>query len=70
MMKNVNLQLREDVRKGVYVENLSEVEVHGMQDVIHLLNQVMFKSQIYESFLEPFWFLFGFLESRIMDSKK
>jgi hypothetical protein len=54
MMKNVDLQLREDVRKGVYVENLSEVEVHGMQDVIHLLNQVMFKSQMYEYFLEPF----------------
>lgn len=34
------MQMREDVRKGVYVENLTEVEVHCVQDVIQLLCQV------------------------------
>lgn len=29
--------MREDNRKGVYVENLSEVEVANVQDVVHLL---------------------------------
>jgi len=33
-------QMREDVRKGVYVENLTEVEVNSVQDVIQLLSQV------------------------------
>ncbi|CAK9265534.1 unnamed protein product [Sphagnum jensenii] len=32
-----NLQIREDCNSGVYVENLSEVEVKSMQDVVHLL---------------------------------
>lgn len=32
--------MREDVRKGVYVENLTEVEVNSVQDVIQLLSQV------------------------------
>lgn len=32
--------MREDARKGVYVENLSEVEVKSVQDVITLLLQV------------------------------
>ncbi|BBM96977.1 kinesin family member 15 [Marchantia polymorpha subsp. ruderalis] len=36
---STNLQLREDAKKGVYVENLSEVEVQGVQDVIQLLLQ-------------------------------
>ncbi|CAM6039323.1 unnamed protein product [Sphagnum compactum] len=36
---STNLQMREDARKGVYVENLSEVEVHNVQDVIQLLIQ-------------------------------
>lgn len=36
--------MREDARTGVYVENLSEVEVHGVQDVIHLLIQVIVSS--------------------------
>ncbi len=34
------LQMREDVRKGVYVDNLTEVEVNSVQDVIQLLSQV------------------------------
>lgn len=34
------VQMREDSRTGVYVENLSEVEVHSVQDVIQLLIQV------------------------------
>lgn len=34
------VQMREDTRTGVYVENLSEVEVHSVQDVIQLLIQV------------------------------
>ncbi|KAL2651507.1 hypothetical protein R1flu_019635 [Riccia fluitans] len=36
---STNLQLREDAKKGVYVENLTEVEVKGVQDVIQLLLQ-------------------------------
>lgn len=32
--------MREDAKKGVYVENLTEVEVLGLQDVIQLLLQV------------------------------
>ncbi|XP_019437476.1 PREDICTED: kinesin-like protein KIN-12D isoform X1 [Lupinus angustifolius] len=34
-----NLQLREDVKKGVYVENLSEFEVESVSDIIGLLIQ-------------------------------
>jgi kinesin family protein 15 len=34
---SVNLQLREDINKGVYVENLTEVEVQSVQDVVQLL---------------------------------
>ncbi|KAK4258730.1 hypothetical protein QN277_005145 [Acacia crassicarpa] len=34
-----NLHLREDVKKGVYVENLSEFEVHTVSDIIRLLTQ-------------------------------
>ncbi|KAI5074408.1 hypothetical protein GOP47_0010892 [Adiantum capillus-veneris] len=34
-----NLQLREDARRGVYVENLAEIEVKSVQDVITLLLQ-------------------------------
>ncbi|CAK9213743.1 unnamed protein product [Sphagnum troendelagicum] len=34
---STNLQIREDGKKGVYVENLSEVEVESVQDVVHLL---------------------------------
>ena len=33
-------QMREDARKGVYVEGLTEIEVHSVQDVIQLLLQV------------------------------
>lgn len=29
--------MREDTRKGVYVENLTEIEVQSVQDVIQLL---------------------------------
>ncbi|XP_024397560.1 kinesin-like protein KIN-12D isoform X2 [Physcomitrium patens] len=32
-----NLQMREDLNKGVYVEGLLEVEVQNVQDVLHLL---------------------------------
>ncbi|XP_057869677.2 kinesin-like protein KIN-12F isoform X1 [Cryptomeria japonica] len=34
---STNLQLREDVRKGVYVDNLTEFEVNSVQDVVRLL---------------------------------
>ncbi|XP_004292458.1 PREDICTED: uncharacterized protein LOC101313387 [Fragaria vesca subsp. vesca] len=34
-----NLLLREDVTKGVYVENLSEFEVHTVSDILRLLIQ-------------------------------
>ncbi|KAI3675271.1 hypothetical protein L1987_84859 [Smallanthus sonchifolius] len=36
---STNLQLREDVKKGVYVENLMEYEVHCVGDVLKLLSQ-------------------------------
>lgn len=34
--------MREDTRKGVYVENLTEIEVQSVQDVIQLLLIVCF----------------------------
>ncbi|XP_047980300.1 kinesin-like protein KIN-12D [Salvia hispanica] len=34
-----NLMLREDMKKGVYVENLSEFEVHTVGDILQLLTQ-------------------------------
>ena len=34
--------MREDTRKGVYVENLTEIEVQSVQDVIQLLLIVRF----------------------------
>ncbi|KAJ0441240.1 putative plus-end-directed kinesin ATPase [Helianthus annuus] len=36
---STNLQLREDVKKGVYVENLTEYEVHCVGDILKLLSQ-------------------------------
>lgn len=36
---SVNLQIREDAKKGVYVENLTELEVTSARDVIHNLVQ-------------------------------
>ena len=36
----LTLQLREDVKKGVYVENLSEFEVQTVSDILKLLTQV------------------------------
>ncbi|KAH9330267.1 hypothetical protein KI387_002375 [Taxus chinensis] len=36
---STNLQMREDAKKGVYVENLSEVEVKGVNDIVKLLLQ-------------------------------
>nr|KYP49832.1 Kinesin-like protein KIF15 [Cajanus cajan] len=36
---STNLLLREDVKKGVYVENLSEFEVQSVSDIIRLLTQ-------------------------------
>ncbi|KAL3648197.1 Kinesin-like protein KIN-12D [Castilleja foliolosa] len=36
---STNLMLREDMKKGVYVENLSEVEVHTVRDILQLLTQ-------------------------------
>lgn len=34
------LQIREDIKKGVYVENLKEIEVTSARDVIQQLLQV------------------------------
>ncbi|KAL8170416.1 hypothetical protein V2J09_022220 [Rumex salicifolius] len=34
-----NLLLREDMRKGIYVENLSEFEVYSVRDILNLLAQ-------------------------------
>lgn len=34
-------KLREDMKKGVYVENLSEFEVHTVGDILQLLTQVI-----------------------------
>ncbi|GAQ87605.1 hypothetical protein KFL_003640070 [Klebsormidium nitens] len=36
---STNLQIREDVKRGVFVEGLSEVAVHGVEDVIRLMVQ-------------------------------
>ncbi|XP_023879431.2 kinesin-like protein KIN-12D [Quercus suber] len=36
---STNLLLREDVKKGVYVENLSEFEVQTVSDILRLLTQ-------------------------------
>ncbi|XP_011088306.1 kinesin-like protein KIN-12D [Sesamum indicum] len=36
---STNLMLREDMKKGVYVENLSEFEVHTVGDILQLLTQ-------------------------------
>ncbi|XP_027112402.1 kinesin-like protein KIN-12D isoform X1 [Coffea arabica] len=36
---STNLQLREDIKKGVYVENLSEFEVQTVGDILRLLRQ-------------------------------
>ena len=37
----VILQIREDIKKGVYVENLKEIEVTSARDVIQQLIQVL-----------------------------
>jgi kinesin family protein 15 len=34
---STNLQMREDAKKGVFVEGLLEVEVQSVEDVLHLL---------------------------------
>lgn len=34
------IKVREDMKKGVYVENLSEFEVHTVGDILQLLTQV------------------------------
>ncbi|XP_068653780.1 kinesin-like protein KIN-12F isoform X2 [Aristolochia californica] len=36
---STNLLLREDIRKGVYVENLTELEVESVTDILRLLKQ-------------------------------
>ncbi|KAJ0801308.1 putative plus-end-directed kinesin ATPase [Helianthus annuus] len=36
---STNLHLREDVKKGVYVENLTEFEVHTVGDILRLLSR-------------------------------
>jgi hypothetical protein len=57
-----DVQMREDVRKGVYVENLTEVEVNSVQDVIQLLSQVTSISSfpVTATRREHWWRLFGF----------
>lgn len=34
------MQLREDIRRGIYVENLTELEVETVGDILKLLFQV------------------------------
>ncbi|PWA72497.1 kinesin motor domain-containing protein [Artemisia annua] len=41
---STNLQLRENVKKGVYVENLTEFEVHTVRDILRLLIRVFIRS--------------------------
>ncbi|XP_013749346.2 kinesin-like protein KIN-12D [Brassica napus] len=36
---STNLQLREDIKSGVYVENLTEFEVESVQDILGLITQ-------------------------------
>ncbi|KAL5563438.1 hypothetical protein UlMin_033185 [Ulmus minor] len=38
---STNLQLREDLKKGVYVENLIEYNVRNVDDVVKILLQVI-----------------------------
>lgn len=46
--KNIDsLQIREDARKGVYVENLTEYEVSSARDVMQQLIQVWWQSIIW-----------------------
>ncbi|KAH0926931.1 hypothetical protein HID58_019187 [Brassica napus] len=41
---STNLQLREDIKSGVYVENLTEFEVESVQDILGLITQASFGS--------------------------
>lgn len=41
------MQLREDVGKGVYVENLTEIEVTNVHDVVQLLLLVLYKTSLF-----------------------
>lgn len=41
------LQLREDLKKGVYVENLTEYNVTNVNDVVKLLLQVVLYGKHY-----------------------
>ena len=56
------LQIREDTKKGVYVENLKEVEVTSARDVIQQLTQV-YNPFIICSF---FFFLISIVYSNIV----
>jgi hypothetical protein len=38
------VQIREDVKRGVFVEGLSEEPVHGVEDVVRLMVQVTFQT--------------------------
>jgi hypothetical protein len=41
------LQLREDLKKGVYVENLTEYNVRTVNDVVKLLLQVWIFCEVF-----------------------
>jgi hypothetical protein len=42
-----NEQLREDVQKGVYVENLTEFKVESVHDVLTLIIQVLILNSLF-----------------------
>ncbi|KAG2306209.1 hypothetical protein Bca52824_025957 [Brassica carinata] len=47
---STNLQLREDIKSGVYVENLTEFEVDSVQDILGLITQVSISSRSHSVF--------------------
>lgn len=56
---STNLQLREDMKKGVYVDNLTEHSVVTVNDVLRLLVQVEFCDQILLQFEHTIYILYA-----------
>jgi kinesin family protein 15 len=48
----IQQQIREDLKTGVYVENLREVEVTCVQDVVQLLVQVSPKTKFLHDYTQ------------------
>ncbi len=52
VMVLIQQQIREDLKTGVYVENLREVEVTCVQDVVQLLVQVSPKTKFLHDYTQ------------------